>query len=63
MGVDDRIFERTDSAPRAAAAVKKARTQTLPGVVTDNWTLNKGSLGLVPKGDDPMLPGVKTAGW
>jgi len=42
---------------------KKATKALLPGVVTDNWTLNKGALDTRPRGDDPRLPGVKTHGW
>eukprot|EP00286_Rhodomonas_abbreviata_P004819 CAMPEP_0181315870 /NCGR_PEP_ID=MMETSP1101-20121128/15599_1 /TAXON_ID=46948 /ORGANISM="Rhodomonas abbreviata, Strain Caron Lab Isolate" /LENGTH=282 /DNA_ID=CAMNT_0023423093 /DNA_START=7 /DNA_END=855 /DNA_ORIENTATION=- len=47
----------------APGGAKKAVVQKLPGVITDNWNMNKGALGLKPKGDDPSLPGVKTHGW
>ena len=39
------------------------RKRKLPGVEMNNWELTKGRLAMKPKGDDPMLPGVKTHGW
>ena len=51
------------------AAVKRAhmraefRKSKLPGVEMNNWELTKGRLAVKPKGDDPLLPGVRTHGW
>ncbi len=44
-------------------AVKHVAHKKLPGIVTDNWSMNKGALGRSPHGDDPKLPGVKAFGW
>jgi hypothetical protein len=39
------------------------RKGKLPGVEMNNWELTKGRLAMKPKGDDPLLPGVRTHGW
>jgi len=48
---------------KAQSHARLQQKAALPGVVTDNWSLNKGALNIHPKGDDAKLPGVKTHGW
>lgn len=48
---------------KAASSARLQKKALLPGVVTDNWNMDKGALNIRPKGDDPALPGVKTHGW
>eukprot|EP00287_Rhodomonas_sp_CCMP768_P011944 CAMPEP_0196721338 /NCGR_PEP_ID=MMETSP1091-20130531/3931_1 /TAXON_ID=302021 /ORGANISM="Rhodomonas sp., Strain CCMP768" /LENGTH=277 /DNA_ID=CAMNT_0042062787 /DNA_START=13 /DNA_END=846 /DNA_ORIENTATION=- len=48
---------------KAQSHARLQQKAALPGVVTDNWSLNKGALDIHPKGDDAKLPGVKTHGW
>jgi hypothetical protein len=46
-----------------AHARSEFRKGKLPGVEMNNWELTKGRLAMRPKGDDPLLPGVRTHGW
>ena len=49
---------------KKAAMAKTLAKHNLPGVVEDNWSLNRGALAIKPKSTgDRELPGVKTHGW
>lgn len=54
--------------PRHEAKAKATAARTtaaggLPGVLMDNWNMDKGALAARPKGDFAKLPGVKAFGW